>query len=163
MSPKVPKPPTRATIFGRLKPLPNPKPILPPCALPYNPPMPVIFNPHHFAHVPLWLWPVLLLRLVRVVLWTKASGRNVLFTVTPDAQLIIHYVDDDPNDLNGWLYRQAQAPKPHLYPCENAAGLLHLPYILIAVTRMMEATGFMEIWIWVRIVARRLPAIINTS
>ena len=139
------------------------KPILPPRALAYNPPMPVIFNPHHFAHVPLWLWPVLLIRLVRVVLWSKASGRNVLFTVTPDAQLIIHYIDDDPNDLNGWLYRQAQAPKPHLYPCENASGELHLPYILIAVTRMMEATGYMEIWIWVRIVARRLPAIINTS
>lgn len=142
---------------------PIPKSIRPLWGAAYNDAMPPIFHPMHFAQVPVWLWPVLCLRLVRFALWVQAFGREVLFTVTPEAQIIVHAVEDDPDDLNAWLYRRARAPRPHLYPCFDTAGDGHMPLIVRACARAMEVYGCFIVWVWVRLVARALPAIDDSS
>lgn len=125
--------------------------------------MSITLNPDNYRHVPVLYWPWVFVQLLRLEAWIHHHQREVIYRVFATGRVAIWYVGDDSADLQAWLARRARIPAPHLAYCDNAAGDVDVNYFVLAVARAIEATGFMERWIWVRIVPRRIPPIQDSS
>ena len=125
--------------------------------------MTILIDPRNYAHVPVGYWPFLFLRLWALYWWTRHHDLDVVYDVTADGRIVVHFVSDDPRDLRAWMYRRQHRVPAHHYACGKDGGELHLPDFVILVTMMMEATGFMERWIAVRHIVRRAPDFADSS
>ncbi|MBR9834530.1 MAG: hypothetical protein GYB42_04950 [Alphaproteobacteria bacterium] len=124
--------------------------------------MEISFNPRHYAHVPVYYWPWVCWQLFWLRAWVRASGREVLFEISQTGRVCVVLIGDDPSDLRAWLGRRRGQPCAHHVAMDNASGEAHLCAIHYWMGRLMQR-GALEIWVWVRVLARPLPAIIDTS
>ena len=120
-------------------------------------------DPRHYAAIAPYLWPVLFLRLWAFSYWLRDLGREVLFTITPDARVLVHHIEDDPNALETWLWREAMRAKPHLDLCDNRDGHAGQTWFVRSKHLCNVLFGYRIIWRWVRLVLRGLPAVQDSS
>ncbi len=121
------------------------------------------FDPSNFAHVPVYYWPWIWWQLFWLRSWCEATDREVLYEVPPNGRVELVLISDDKMDLRAWLYRQSQAPRPHLEHCNNADGALGADPIAVFIGRQMERFGCFIRWAWAEIAPRKPPVLQDSS
>ncbi len=125
--------------------------------------MPLALDPRYYAHVPVYLWPVLFLRLWALHDWCAGAGRKILFTVTSSGAVIVRAVEDDPQDLAAWCARQRHEGRRHLACLANADGTLGVHPIVTLAGQVLARFGCDLRHICAQPALRRAPDICDTS
>ena len=77
-------------------------------------------QPRFYAHVPVWLWPWVLLQILAIMAWSEESGRTVLFTIRADGRLRVDHVGDDPRLWTPAALHALRPVRHHWHACDPA-------------------------------------------
>ena len=99
--------------------------------------MEISFNPSHWPHVPVWLWPAVWWNLFWLRKYAAAQEAQILFQIQADGRIVITHVSDDKNDLRAWLWGQQQVYREHWIPMDDPSGEAHLCSIRYWTPRFM--------------------------
>ena len=100
--------------------------------------MEITFNPRHWPHVPVWLWPLVWWQLYRLRRAADAQNVRVLFEITREGLVYVTHVSDHKDDLRAWLWAQQQVYRAHWIPMHDPSGEAHLCSIRYWTPRFME-------------------------
>ena len=99
--------------------------------------MQIRINPRDWAHIPVWLWPLIWWQLMRLRAHVRKTGQDGFYQIMHDGRVDI-YLAPDRSDLNVWLHQQRQSYLDHWTPMHVTSGEAHLYAIRYWTPRFME-------------------------
>ena len=99
--------------------------------------MQIRINPRDWAHVPVWLWPLIWWQLLRLRAHVRRTGQDGFYQIDADGRVHV-YLAPDRSDLNVWLHQQRQSYLDHWTPMHDPSGEAHLNAIRYWTPRFME-------------------------
>ena len=97
--------------------------------------MSLTFDPRLFANAPILLWPWIWLQLVCLHRWGQAQGRSVLYSITAQGRVRVHYTSDVTTELYAALI---QRPPAYRTQADDPSGEAHLSAIHYWMGRLMQ-------------------------